>query len=416
MLEHEGGTLRGVAWSEIFPWLRIFRCFRVAIMFRLLILAALGIFLTTTGWDIFGRLFPGDAKIAERLERHNGRPWREITYLIPPRPFAVLGVVDIRSARQIGPILTPGPLRIAWHELTTPFASVFKGEVTASEAAYGVLCGLWATAVWGLLGGAITRFAAVRLAAEERLGFAATMQFASAKWRSYFAAPLIPLLGVAIIALFLAAAGAIMQADLGAVLVAVTWPMALLGALVSVVLLLGLLFGWPLMWPTISAEGRDSFDALGRSYTYVFQRPLHYLFYAVVAALFGWLGWYLVSNFASAVIYMTNWGISWGAGGDRVKDLLEKPMADLAGLTWVAAYLIRLWHEFVRLLASGFLFTYFWTAATAVYFLLRRDADATEMDEVFLDDERPAEELPPVTSDAAGAPVIDKPEPSNEAE
>jgi len=31
----------------------------------------------------------------------------------------------------------------------------------------------------------------------------------------------------------------------------------------------------------------DSFDALSRSYAYVFQRPLHYLFYALVAAVFG---------------------------------------------------------------------------------------------------------------------------------
>ena len=56
-------------------------------------------------------------------------------------------------------------------------------------------------------------------------------------------------------------------------------------------LLLGLAFGWPLMWATISTEGTDSFDALSRSYAYVFQRPLRYLFYVVVRAYSaGWAG------------------------------------------------------------------------------------------------------------------------------
>ena len=37
MLNDESGTLRAVAWSEICPWLKLFRCFRVAIRFRLLV-------------------------------------------------------------------------------------------------------------------------------------------------------------------------------------------------------------------------------------------------------------------------------------------------------------------------------------------------------------------------------------------
>ena len=78
-------------------------------------------------------------------------------------------------------------------------------------------------------------------------------------------------------------------------------------------LLLGVLFGWPLMWATISAEGTDSFDALSRSYAYTFQRPLHYLFYAIVAGFIGWLGWLLVQNFAAGVVWMGYWAAGWGA-------------------------------------------------------------------------------------------------------
>ena len=51
------------------------------------------------------------------------------------------------------------------------------------------------------------------------------------------------------------------------------------------VLLLGLIFGWPLMFSTISTEGTDAFDAISRSYAYVFQRPFHYLFYTILITI-----------------------------------------------------------------------------------------------------------------------------------
>ena len=84
-----------------------------------------------------------------------------------------------------------------------------------------------------------------------------------------------------------------MRANLGLLLGGISGRWCWLAGLLMALLLLGLLFGWPLMWGTISTEGTDSFDALSRSYAYLFQRPLHYLFYALVAAI-GWLGWILV--------------------------------------------------------------------------------------------------------------------------
>ena len=39
MVERDNGTLRTVAWSELFPWLSILRVFRLAIAARVLLLA-----------------------------------------------------------------------------------------------------------------------------------------------------------------------------------------------------------------------------------------------------------------------------------------------------------------------------------------------------------------------------------------
>ena len=48
-------------------------------------------------------------------------------------------------------------------------------------------------AVWAFFGGIICRNAAVRLAADERIGCVASMRFAFRKWPGYAAAPLLPL-------------------------------------------------------------------------------------------------------------------------------------------------------------------------------------------------------------------------------
>jgi hypothetical protein len=199
-----------------------------------------------------------------------------------------------------------------------------------------------------------------------------------------------------------------MKVNIGLLLGGLIWPLALVAGLLMTLLLAGLLFGWPLMWATISAEGTDSFDALSRSYAYVFQRPLHYLFYIAVAGLIGWLGWLLVENFAAGVIWMAYWGAGWGIGSDQLA-AIRGGSTELSGIAHAGAVLVRFWAGCVKLLAVGYLFGYFWSAAAAVYFLLRRDVDATEMDEVFLDADRSEESvgLPKVTTDQAGAPVAE---------
>ena len=136
----------------------------------------------------------------------------------------------------------------------------------------------------------------------------------------------------------------------------------------------------------------------------MFQRPLRYLFYVIVAAIVGWLGWLLVKNFASGVIWLAYWGAGWGCGQDTIASIL-KPDDKLSDVGRAGVWMIHGWAGCVRLLAVGYLFSYFWTASAAVYFLLRRDVDATEMDEVFLDADA-AEQEPPLPAVADNGPVV----------
>src|SRR5690606_18437347 len=64
-------------------------------------------------------------------------------------------------------------------------------------------------------------------------------------------------------------------------------PLALLGGFVMALLVIGALGGGSLLWPTIAVEGSDGFDAMSRSYSYVYSRPWRAAFLAAVAIVYG---------------------------------------------------------------------------------------------------------------------------------
>ena len=82
-------------------------------------------------------------------------------------------------------------------------------------------------------------------------------------------------------------------------------------------------------------------------------------------------------GFGAAVVWLGYWGTGWGG------PILQSEWIGGAGTAGV--WLIHFWAGVVKLLAVGYLFSYFWTASTAIYFQLRHDVDDTELDEVFLD-------------------------------
>ena len=296
-----------------------------------------------------------------------------------------------------------------------PFTRLFSPEVHLAPFTYSLLCGLWELAVWALIAGAITRIAAVALAREDRLSLIGGLKFGGVKWPQYFLATLLPLLGVIVLSILLGVVfGLVMRSDFGLLVMSIFWPLMLLASLVMAILLLGLLFGWPLMWPTVSVEGTDSFDALSRSYDYTFHRPLHYLFYVAVAGAIGLLAAYVVTYFVHGTNELAFWSMTWGSGAQRLNDLQrdiavndETPRSLIAGVR-----VLNFWSGCVLLVGTAYLYSYFWTAATAIYYLLRHSSDGTEPDEVAIEQQEETFGLPPLKTDSTGMPQVADPEKS----
>lgn len=418
-------AVREIAWLDLFPWLLLVRAFRVSIRTGHLLLAASGVLLTVLGWWSLARVFGGtqEKPLVDWLPAYQSCPW------IEPGIAGGAPWLGVEPANQVDrprlvpeqvlspahPVWQDGPPRLgsypgnpflgAWQQLRAPFRQLFERELGVTGLAFLLLCCFWAAAVWAFFGGAITRRAALEFGREEAIGLKAAVRYAAGKWRSYFAAPLLPLFGVLVCACPLFVLGLLMWVDIGVLAAAILWPLALMLAILMALLLLAMLFGWPLMWPTISTEGTDSFDALSRSWSYVYHRPLHYLFYAAVVTVLGGLGWLFVAYFAEWVIYLPLWAASWMTGNERMYKLLAAP-DELSTVGQWGVRLLWFWNGCVRLLALGFVYSYFWSASTAIYFLLRRDDDGTDFDDVHLEQADQAYGLPPLEKDAAGVPTV----------
>lgn len=373
-------VLREIAWQEVFPSVLLFSVWRVAINLRALCFASLGIFVTWLGWLAIDKAVDMPAKDSV------GGEWWAPVVLLPTNGWEWWNY---------------SPIAQAWADLTRPFAVAFAPDISGGRVFYLLACGLWALVVWAFAGGAITRLAAVQLAREEKLSWGQLISYARTKWPSYFAAPLYPIVGALVATIPLAILGLLIRTGgFGVVVVAVLWPVVLCAGIVMAILLLGLFLNWPLMWPTISSEGTDSFDALSRSYAYSFQRPLRYAGYLFVLAAIGVLAWLLVVAFGGEVLRLSEWAVKWGSG--RRLDTILLDRESLGGASRFGANLIYLWNRVVHLLMMGFAFSYFFSGATAVYLLLRYHIDATETDEVYLPDEAEAYGLPPLKADSAG--------------
>jgi hypothetical protein len=402
-------VVRGVSWRDLVPWLILFRTFRVAKSLPVLLLATVGALLSPAGWYVGGQLFvdpSADVDPAFQLELEGNQ-------MLPGRVGAVPvphGGVPPATIWQMLEPATDTLHPIFW-KFVRPVQRLLSGELPLTTAAYYAFGSLWMLAVWGLLGGAITRIAAMRLGREEDAGFRASLRHARQRWGSYFVAPLFPLLGVLLVALPMLLVGFLMRFDAGVLAAGIGWMLILLGGLLIAILLLGLLFGWPLMWVAISSERNgDAFEAFSRSYSYTFQRPLHYLFYAAVSVVFGGLAWLLVYHFTEAVIRFAEWPVQLAAGHDRwneLQGLISDPGPEGTILA-LGTRLIAGFNGLARSVAAGFAYSFFWCLATAIYLLLRRDVDHTEFDEVFVEDEIPPER-DPEKSPPGGADELDAP-------
>src|SRR5262245_48596524 len=84
----ERGILREIAWREVFPWVSIVRCARLALSPRLVALAALGLFATAIGWRSIGELYPDSVIEIGWIQQDRAWPWESQLTTVPQLEFS----------------------------------------------------------------------------------------------------------------------------------------------------------------------------------------------------------------------------------------------------------------------------------------------------------------------------------------
>ncbi|MDO5554956.1 MAG: hypothetical protein Q4G68_14465 [Planctomycetia bacterium] len=258
---------------------------------------------------------------------------------------------------------------------------------------YGIVYLAVAALVVAIMGLAWSRSAAVAIASSSRVSLFGSLRYALAHLRALLGAiclPTVLILLLDLLMIFVRGDGGFGSGWLLTLLA----PVVALVALVNTVLKLGLLLGFPLLVAAVAVDKCDAFDAVARMFSYVFQRPLHFVFYVLLAALFGAVG--LAA--ATCVSEIAHASLTSGFVGKQ------------SPATFSAAPWLQFWLNFLLILPLGFAFTYLVTAATAIYFMLRRSLDGTPIDVCYQNDaHRPKRSLAPVLQDEQGAPVLAEP-------
>ena len=389
--------IESINWRRCFSFLEILRSFRMAIHPAKLALCLLGLAASVGIATVLDEL-PGIGHTTL-----NGNTfWQNFLGLVTGPiwgrwPTTVEGIsVDSMLGLLLAPLAAAGRLvgltADYWHD--APLFSIVNT--------------VFSLAVWAVIGGAVTRMAAVRFAREESVPLKKALCFSLRKWPSLVTSPLIPF---GILVLLAGAVGLFTGLPLmipyaGEVLLGLFWWLAEIAFFMASLVFVASIFSLGLQWPTIAAEGSDSFDAISRSVSYISSRPWRYLFYTAFATVYGCATFifvkliaYLTLAIGHFSVYTFTWNDelrhnkferiwaypSLNSPWPNVPEFLN-PNGEMIRAEPFAQWLMAFWVWILLGLVVAFLISFFFTSQTVIYFLLRRTVDATDVEEVYLEE------------------------------
>ncbi len=305
--------------------------------------------------------------------------------------------------------------------IVVPVHTILRADATWSQKTFAWTRLLWALCVWAVVAGAMCRIAAVEQARDTKISLVSALTFSLQNFPSYMTATLLPAAGIGIFWILCLIGGFFGRLPfVGPPILGLLWGLELLFGFIMALILIGAAAGWPLMYATISTEASDGFDGFSRAYSYVFSRPWHYLWFGIVALAYGAFVVTFVYLVASLVAYLAAAGVASSLGGPAMGGLLLGAPDSVGGpglLTGspsghitIGTFFAGAWLQAVGVLVSGFVASYFWTAVTVIYLLLRQVDDATDFHEVYMPEEKEADELLPLVGLAASEQsIIERP-------
>ncbi len=419
-----------IGWLEASGLLHIFRTLGMAVHPAKLGIGLIAIILTFVLGMVLDAIWKTGGGVHEEAitrfvrERELDQPYEELTgdhgIFEVWREYerrCVLGLLGSSVPAASVAAGTPVGNYVESHSRAQPlrnFAGMIRGVwwLSRHHTVYFIFFALGALLIWSCAGGAICRIAAVQFARDEKLTMRQALSYGWEKlFGGFFFAPCIPLILILITAIVLVIGGMLLRVPIfGDLVGGLLFGLAIFGGFVIAILWIGLLVGGSLFWPAVAAEGSDAFDAFSRGLSYPLSKPWKTVLYAIIAIVFASICWVFVNLFVFFMLTTTRvvvgFGTSpfgwWNRGGEgeAVQKLellwpLGGPntlylLPDWSSLAWYE-YFSAVLIGFYVLLAIGlmwsFLASFYFSGSTVIYYLLRRDVDGTDLEDVYMEEE-----------------------------
>lgn len=307
-----------------------------------------------------------------------------------------------------------GEQSVLWGSLALPYSAAPLGLWTrlgqwfagfADHPVYALCFFLPSLVVWSLLCGAVCRMNALEFGMGRQIDVADGVSFARRNLLTGFlAAPLMPAVFVVALGVLLLIGGLVLSIPwFGDIVGGLLFPLAMVVGLLIAYLIVGSVLSATLFWPAVATDGYDGTECVTHCISYVQNRPVRTLWYWLVSAVVIGVAMYLLTWFVWLGLSSTHRFVGYGTdvftnrGAESVSDSkldslwtvngpsqwfgpaqydlhnYEKPSRGLIAF-WVALLGGLMWALFVNL----------WLAAgTIAYFLLRREIDEVDDDEVY---------------------------------
>ena len=288
----------------------------------------------------------------------------------------------------------------------------FKGYrwLLSQHLVYAIILIAWILGLYALFGGAIYRMSAIQFARGQKISMFEALGFAREKFFSFFTAPLIPLAAIFFGGVLLMLGGLVGSIPgLGDVLLMLLFFIAIFLGFAIAFMTIGLVAGGAFMYPTIAVEGSDSFDSISRSFSYIFSKPWKTIFYIITSLVYGVLTYLFIRAFVfialSAVHCFTKWGIFGGGGdlgphADKLDVVWSKPefwnlyssnSEAMTGWQNIWGSGMGFWVWLAASITAAYLISYLATSSTITYYLLRKQVDSTDLDDLYIEQEELSE-------------------------
>jgi hypothetical protein len=237
------------------------------------------------------------------------------------------------------------------------------------------------------------------LAHGEKPGLIEPLHFAKKNFFSFLFAPLLPVIGIVLCGLCIALFGLVGRIPwgIGNIIIVILMCLTLITGAIIAVLLIGTVAGFNLMFPAVAYDGSDFFDAMARAFGYIKRKPWHMLFYTAAAAAYGAICYTFVRFFFFLLLWSSRWFLRFGLGETegtgKLAAIWPKPTLtnlagtpDIATASWsesLAHFCVHLLILAVVGLLVAFVISFFFSANTIIYSLMRNKVDNTPLDDIY---------------------------------